>query len=156
MRCWARHIFFWTVALALCLGAVACFRSNIHPLGDSAPLPPKSVKSFPLYENRVDHPYEALALVDSVDLADKTEADRRVMEEDLRRLAMGLGADAVHHIRLLEIKRRGAAWDEEVPFPGAWPLARYSRWFLRGEAIRWLNGPPDSESTPAPESTPPE
>ncbi|MFW6255788.1 MAG: hypothetical protein ACOC54_03125 [Candidatus Sumerlaeota bacterium] len=116
----------------------ACRHSRIHRL-DGTDYPPKASDApIDTYDTRLDRPYEAVAILDSIRMDNFTPENQLRMRENLKEMARELGADAVHDIRSLEVKKRGAVSDEVVPIPGAWRQARYKRYFLRGEAVRYL------------------
>lgn len=101
--------------------------------------PPVAPEQVELFEDGAPRLYDAVALVDSNAYRLDNTHSRSLMERDIRRRAAQLGADAVHRLEEMEEEHRGAVPDEQAPIPVAWRQARYTKTFLRGEAVVYRN-----------------
>ena len=138
------------------LGLGACTGPRVHPLTDFQYAPKGPDAPIGLLVGKESTPYEAIAVVDSETYAKKDDATKEKMLEDLRKRARKMGADAVQDIRLLPVNVRGVTSDEDVPVPGAWKQGRYQLYFLRGEAIKYVErvGATGGEAAPSPSASP--
>lgn len=132
----------WYFSAAVCLVALAglACEKNLEPRFARGNNPPQAALAadapVELLEGAAPFLYQAVGVVDSRECEAVTPESRKRMEEDLRILARGAGADAVHLIRVLPLRGRGRIPDSAPPFPNSWKQGQYKHYILRGIAIR--------------------
>jgi len=136
-----------TVRHALCrlclvaaLAAGACSAPRqVHRVTDFQYIAKAADAPIDLFVGELTRPYEPIAIVDSKRYESKTDAQKAEMLAELETLARPLGADAVHNVRLLSVRIRGAIADDRVPVPGAWRQGVSYMYFLRGQAVKYVD-----------------
>ncbi|MBN1866259.1 hypothetical protein JW916_03105 [Candidatus Sumerlaeota bacterium] len=147
------------VAALLCLLlAAGCATPRVHRLTDFRYLPKAADAEIDCFVGKLTRPYESIAIVDSERYGEKDNPSKAKMIENLKKRARRIGADAVQDIRLLPVQVRGIVADERVPIVGAWKRGRYDLYFLRGEAVKYVQeiGLPRAQHALAPATEPAE
>ncbi|NQU43663.1 hypothetical protein HQ520_10280 [bacterium] len=127
----------------------ACSRPRVHYLSEERYSAGSASREIRVLDGEVDQPFQAIALMDSQTYLQKDEATQERMRQDLIQIAQRIGADAIRETRVLSERKRGALPDERIPIPMAWKQGRYKEYFMRGEAIRFLDqekSAPDDQS----------
>ena len=159
----------WALAAAL-VALTACANPRVHRLTDFEYLPKLPGAEIELYKGPpVEKLYETIAIVDSkrytlVDYSPRAEegpakakheaareqheAALQRMLEDLEEAARELGGDAVHRIRLLSTRSHSFMPDSAVPLSGAITQGFHTKYFRRGEVIRYLGTAAGTEAAP--------
>lgn len=118
--------------------ALSCTTTKVHRIA-GANYDPKPVDApIETFAGKIDRPYENIAVVDSKVYTAKETAQKDQMLEDLRVAARQLGADAIQDVRILPVKHRGMVPDKQVPIPGAVKQGYYRHYFMRGEAVKYV------------------
>lgn len=127
------------VAIALLL-LTGCGGSKIQPISPDEAFPPAKPADYTMrcFKNTVTRPHRDIAWIDSTPLSDRSEESWEKQLQELQAAARKIGADAVHNVRALKLKARGAVIDEDVPFTAV-KQDRYDLYFLRGTATVYLD-----------------
>ena len=163
----------WMLTAAL-VSLTACASPRVHRLIRFEYLPKPPSAEIELYKGPpVEKLYETIAVVDSkrytlLDYnpraeegpaktrheaaSERNEAALRRMLEDLEEAARDLGGDAVHKIRLLSTRTHSFIPDSAVPLPGTITQGFRTKYFRRGEVIRYREAATGSETAPKPGS----
>ena len=126
-------------AIAGAFLASACGPQRVHRVTDFQYIPKAPDAPIDLFIGELTRPYEPIAVVDSQRYESKSEAKKAEMLGELEALARPLGADAVHNVRLLHARVRGIIPDERPPVPGAWRQGVRYMYFLRGQAVKYVD-----------------
>jgi hypothetical protein len=99
--------------------------------------------SVDVYIGQAPVAFEKIAIIQTPASDKKDKETRERQLADIRHLARKIGADGVQDVRWLSLEGRGWVWDPYTPFPSA-KQGRYQQFFLRGEAIKYVETPTGS------------
>jgi hypothetical protein len=133
---------------AVVILAVGCAMPRVYRLTDQKRASLPAGASVDLYIGKLKAPNERIAIVDSERYATKDDAAKERMLEELKRRARKVGAEAVQDIRLLAVRKRGMIADDRAPIAGPMRQGYYHLYFLRGQAIHYLEPVPGEEAIP--------
>ncbi|MCX7011180.1 MAG: hypothetical protein NTW86_01200 [Candidatus Sumerlaeota bacterium] len=123
--------------LAVLSSAAACSSSHIHQLTDYRyPPKPEDVR-VEAFIGDVARPYEKIAIIQSTTASSKDDETKARQLEELKGIARRLGADAVQWVRVLSTSGSGMISDPATPFPAV-KQGEFTKFFLRGEAIKYI------------------
>jgi len=124
--------------IVLAVFAVGCAGGQINWLTDYRyPAKPKDAE-VDVYIGEAPAAFEKIANIQTASSDKKDKRTRERQLRDLRRLARKIGADGVQDVRWLSSEGRGWVWDPYTPFP-SWKQGRYLQFFLRGDAIKYVD-----------------
>lgn len=125
-------------AAAAAIALAGCASPHAHRLTDFK-YPPKPKKAeMEAFFGEVSRPYEKVAIIQSSP-SDKRDSQTKAKQlDELRHIARRLGADAIQQVRLLSSSGNGLVSDPAPPFPSI-KQGRYEAFFLRGEAIKFVD-----------------
>lgn len=128
------------------IALAGCSSVRVTPMSqDKFPPPKPKDYEMRLFISKIQTPHREIAWIDSQPLLpDDPEAENRQLLQ-IQKKACRIGADAVHDMKLLEMRVRGFTVDERVPFR-AYKQGRYTLRFWRGTALVYS---PPGENVPA-------
>jgi len=138
------------VALAASVCLSGCQWQRVHRLTDYKYPPRDKDAEIEAFYGEVSEPHEKIAIIQSSPKNSRDNETKAKQLDELRKIARKLGADAIQDVRLLSTSGNGLVSDPATPFPSV-KQGRYEMFFLRGEAIKYVNSGIDSgDSTQRP------